>query len=237
MREKSTGKTLTLRFDPDGTAVEEDGHAAIAAELVEPLRARVLGGDELDRGVDLEATRSELELLVELLLRVERVRVHRAEGDQVLAALHGRYVGARVLREDGHLDREEHRGLDSELGHLAREVPGSVRRAHAAPGHALEREVAREAREVLLAQVLVDVDLQVDRAVVREVVLGALVRPREVHAVGEPVGEREVGVEVDHGPDRLVLDDEAVVLDPEPGEGREVAEALEPRLHAFAACV
>ena len=116
---------------------------------------------------------------------------------------------------------------DAELVHLAHEVGDGVGRAHAAAAETAERQIALERLQRLGREVLVLVDLEIDRTAVGQIVLGVRRVPVQVDAHRQQVGERDVRMHVDHRTDGTVADDEAPVLRFEPGEAGEVEEVLE----------
>jgi hypothetical protein len=214
-------------LDVHRAAVPEHRDVALAAELVELHGAAVVGADELHRGVHLDAAGAEGDLPVELLLDVAGVGVHRSEADEALVAADGVEPGGGVLRERGPVDGEQHRLGDLELAHLAGEVGHRVGRAHSAGGECAEGEVALHAVEVGGAEVLVDVDVEVDGAVVGQVVLGLRVTSLEVDLVGADEGQGQVRVRVDGRAHGGVAHHHAPVAQLEPRELREVFQRVE----------
>ncbi len=101
-----------------------------------------------------------------------------------------------------------------------------MRRAHAAPREAPEREVLVQGAQVLRREVPVYVDIQVDAAARRQIVLRLVRRLVQIELHRPHVGERDVRVHVDDWTDGVaLLHDQSTLVDREPGQTREIEQA------------
>ena len=213
----------------------EHDHLALAAHLVERACSAVVGPHELHRRVHLDPAGALVVLRVEALLDLRGVRMHRAEREQLVrGARRCRERDVGIVGEHRKIDGQEDRRTDPHLVHLPREVRDRVRRPHASWSEASQREVDSELLHDLWRHVAVDVDVEIDRATRRQVVLRLGVELVQVDAHRPHVGERQVRVHVRDRTDALVRHDEAPLLgEAEPRQTRQVEQRRESRgMHA-----